>query len=170
MACDEPNPAAPTMVCGKEPHPYGGHFDPRSSTHWDGLPVPLRAGKKGARKRIEAAADAIGSRPAHRVGPPPDPTAYYGSRQEAIAAVVHTTPEIYRRDFSRVATELADSGRAFTSEDVTDVVGVPESSGRVGALMQAFLKANSLTEVGSVMSRGNGSRIFQYQKIKSEEV
>lgn len=68
----------------------------------------------------------------------------------------HTKMSWYFEMFA-VAERLVKEGKTFTSEDLTEIVGMPKSSGEVGAVMGGIVRKLKLKSHGRVASKVKSS-------------
>lgn len=114
--------------------------------------------------------------PETRTGTPDDAVrAHYGDggrrKDEGSAQVLSKTPEEYQRAFAEVFEEFILSGNGFTSEHVTERVGMPPNHpNAVGALFSSLVKQAAKTgrvayvmHVKATRSNQNATKIGLYR-------
>jgi hypothetical protein len=105
----------------------------------------------------------------HRIVDRRDLEAGLAAKESGTEAVLAATPAEWKKAFRIEAERLAATGREFTAEDVTEVVGLPASVNAIGAAMNALARAGTVARVGSTMatrSLRHASRITVWKGVR----
>lgn len=149
MACNVVHPEQPEVRCiARDGRKHDQHFAMHAGApvewpneDWVAPPPKTRSSKGKGAQRLLDLADQV----------PPRQTAMTGqqAKSEGIAQAESGTDPAWAQRFDARVRELAATGRKFTSEDVTSVVGLPPGHpSAVGARMNASARRGLIEKVG----------------------
>lgn len=153
--CEEPHPEIDGVFCDKGYHPYGAHSNMENRKDWEDIPIPIATKSKKAKM-----ADIINrAEPETKTGPPTGTIL----KERGMGRAIANSPEGWKEAFREEVKRQASTGLPFTSEDVTNVIGLPAGDGAgmnanngVGAMM------NSMARQGVIVSAPN--RVTESQR------